>query len=115
MSAVGSWQVTLVAPMATQEMVLRVLTLGDDFTGIIESAMGNMHIAGAAIDNRLHWVMDVKKPMRIKVTCEVVVEGDTLSGTAKLGIFGKAKMTGRRIADDVPAPIGQGDDSASQR
>jgi hypothetical protein len=115
MSALGSWQVTLVAPMATQQMLLRILTLSDDFTGIIESAMGNMNITGTASENRLHWVMDVKKPMRIKVTCEVVVEGDTLSGTAKLGIFGKAKMTGRRIAGDVPATIVHDDDSASQR
>jgi hypothetical protein len=115
MSALGSWNVTLVAPMGTQEMLLRILTLGDDFTGIIESVMGNMNITGTAIENRLQWVMDVKKPMRIKVTCEVVVEGDTLSGTAKLGIFGKAKMTGRRIAGDVPATLVHAEDSASQR
>lgn len=112
MNAVGSWKVTLVAPMATQEMLLRILTLGGNFTGVIESAMGNMDIAGAVVENRLQWVMDVKKPMRIKVTCEAVVEGDTLSGTAKLGIFGKAKMTGRRVAGDVPA-IERGDDSAA--
>ncbi len=114
MSALGSWKVTLVAPMATQEMLLRVLTLGADFTGIIESAMGNMNIAGTAIDNRLHWVMDVKKPMRIKVTCEVLIEGDRLSGTAKLGIFGKAKMSGERIAGDEASTI-VADDSASER
>lgn len=114
MSALGSWQVTLVAPMATQEMRLRILTLGEDFTGMIESVMGNMNITGATIENRLHWVMDVKKPMRIKVTCEIVIEGDTLSGTAKLGIFGKAKMTGRRIAGDAPTTIVD-DDPASQR
>jgi hypothetical protein len=114
MSALGSWQVTLVAPMATQEMLLRILTLGENFTGMIESVMGNMNITGTAIENRLHWVMDVKKPMRIKVTCEIVVEGDTLSGTAKLGIFGKAKMTGRRIAGDVSTTI-EADDPAPQR
>jgi hypothetical protein len=115
MSALGNWQVTLVAPMATQEMQLRILTLGADFTGVIESAMGNMNIAGTAIENRLRWVMDAKKPMRIKITCEVVVEGDTLSGTAKLGIFGKAKMSGKRLAGDAPAAVVDEADSASQR
>ncbi len=114
MSAVGSWKVTLVAPMATQEMLLRILTQSRDFTGVIESAMGDMNIAGTADENRLHWVMDVKKPMRIKVTCDVAVHDDTLSGTAKLGIFGKAKMTGIRIANDAPAAIGADDDPASQ-
>ena len=82
MSALGSWQVTLVAPMATQEMLLRILTLGEDFTGMIESVMGNMNITGTVSEDRLHWVMDVQKPMRIKVTCEVVVEGDTLDRRA---------------------------------
>ena len=115
MSAVGGWKVTLVAPMATQEMLLRVLTLDDNFTGVIESTMGNMNIAGTAIENRLQWVMDVKKPMRIKVTCEVAIEGDTLNGTAKLGIFGKAKMTGTRIAGDAPGTAVQEEDPASQR
>jgi hypothetical protein len=113
MSAIGSWQVTLVAPMATQEMLLRVLTLGENFSGVIESVMGNMNITGTVGGNRLHWVMDVKKPMRIKVTCEVVVEGDSLSGTAKLGIFGKATMTGIRIAGESPATGVQDDDPAS--
>jgi hypothetical protein len=115
MSAVGSWNVTLVAPMGRQEMLLRILTQSDNFTGIIESVMGNMNITGTAMENRLQWIMDVKKPMRIKVTCEVVVEGDTLSGTAKLGIFGKAKMTGKRIAGDSPATVVHDDDSASLR
>jgi hypothetical protein len=101
MSALGSWQVTLVAPMVTQEMLLRILTLGEDFTGMIESVMGNMNITGTAIENRLHWVMDVKKPMRIKVTCEIVIEGDTLSGSAKLGIFGKAQLGHRAISDPI--------------
>ena len=112
MSAIGSWRVTLVAPMATQEMLLRILTLGDNFTGIIESAMGNMNITGTAVDNRLRWVMDVKKPMRIKVTCEIVIEGDALSGTARLGIFGKATMTGERAraAGEAPATVVQDDD-----
>ena len=114
MSAIGSWRVTLVAPMATQEMLLRILTLGDNFTGIIESAMGNMNITGTAVDNRLRWVMDVKKPMRIKVTCEIVIEGDALSGTARLGIFGKATMTGERAraAGEAPATVVQDDDPA---
>jgi hypothetical protein len=114
MSAVGSWKVTLVAPMATQEMRLRILTQSEGFTGVIESAMGNMDIAGTAVENRLQWVMDVKKPMRIKVACDVIVRDDTLSGTAKLGIFGKATMTGTRIADEAPAAIAPDDDSASQ-
>jgi len=103
MSAIGDWNVTLVAPMASQEMLLRILTLDGHFSGVIESSMGNMNISGTAAENRLHWIMDVQKPMRIKVTCEVVVEGDTLSGTAKLGIFGKAKMTGKRIIGDASA------------
>jgi len=115
MSAIGSWKVTLVAPMATQEMLLRILTLSDTFTGVVESVMGNMNITGTAVANGLHWVMDVQKPMRIKVTCEVVIQGDTLSGTAKLGIFGKAKMTGNRIAAYAPSTIVPDDDSASQR
>jgi hypothetical protein len=36
--------------------------------------------------------------MPIKLTFEVQVQGETMTGHAKLGVFGKAKLEGRRIS-----------------
>jgi hypothetical protein len=39
----------------------------------------------------------VKKPTAIKLTFEAKIEGDTITGHGKLGMFGKAELTGQRI------------------
>ena len=97
MSAAGSWKVTLSTPMGPQVMQLHVVTQGEAFTGRIESPMGDKAIAGSAQGNTLNWTMDVTKPMSATVTVDVVVDGDTMTGAAKLGFFGKAKLTGERV------------------
>jgi hypothetical protein len=98
MSAAGSWKVTASTPVGPQIMHLHIVTQGDRFTGRIESPMGDLDIAGRASGNVLSWVTEITKPMSMKVTFEVAVDGDTLSGTAKMGFLGKAKLQGERIA-----------------
>jgi hypothetical protein len=109
MRSLGSWAVTMTAKVGAQDMQLHILTQDDGFTGVMESAMGNMDIAGTVAGNRLSWAMDVRKPMPIKLTCEVAIDGDRLHGTAKLGIFGKAELTGERIATAAPDAIARDD------
>ena len=92
------WAMTLKTPMGPQEMVLQIVRDGGAFTGRIDSPMGsesvgNGKIAGAT----LTWTMDVKKPVAIKVSFEVRIDGDTLTGQAKLGLFGKSELSGRRL------------------
>jgi carbon-monoxide dehydrogenase large subunit len=41
--------------------------------------------------------MAVKKPMSIKLTFTVEIDGDQMSGKAKLGVFGTATLTGERV------------------
>ena len=98
MNAVGSWKVTLSTQMGPQVITLHIATQDDEFTGRIESPMGNQDVTGSVTGNTLSWTMEVTKPMRIKVTFAVAIDGDTLSGTAKLGFFGKVAVTGERLA-----------------
>lgn len=79
-------------------MELQIVTHGDTFTGSIDSTMGNLTIAGEVKGAALHWVMQLTKPMPLKVTFDVEVDGDTLTGTAKMGFLGKAKLRGERIS-----------------
>ena len=96
-NAIGSWKVTMSTPAGPQEMHLRIDTLSDNFTGRIESPMGNHDIAGSVTANTLNWQMKTAKPIPITVTFKVQFEGDTLNGSAKLGIFGKSTVTGCRL------------------
>jgi cytochrome P450 len=92
------WQLTLQTPMGPQEMTLQLVRDANTFTGNISSPMGSEVIKNGQIEgNTLAWTMDVKKPMPIKLKFEAQVAGNTMTGHAKLGVFGKAKLEGRRL------------------
>jgi cytochrome P450 len=92
------WALTMQTPMGPQEMTLHLVREATTLSGMIESPMGSEVIKDGQINgDTLTWVMDVKKPMPIKLKFEAQVQGATLTGSAKLGVFGKAKLEGRRL------------------
>jgi aerobic carbon-monoxide dehydrogenase large subunit len=93
----GSWKMVLATPMGPQEMVGRFTTEGDVLKGMLESPEGSMDFTGTVTGNQLKWEMKVKKPMPITLKYDLVVDGNALSGKAKLGMFGTAKVTGVRM------------------
>ena len=93
-----SWKMTLKTPMGPQEMVMQVVRNGATFTGRIDSPMGSETITNGTIaGDQLTWTMAVKKPVAINVSFEVKLQGDSMTGSAKLGMFGKAAVTGERV------------------
>ena len=109
LSAAGNWKVTLSTPVGPQVIQLRIALDGARFSGRIDGPMGSHDIAGEVGGNTLAWVMQVNKPVPVKVSFSVTVDGDSLSGYAKAGIFGKAPLHGERIAaDTVAAPAEAG-------
>jgi len=107
MNAVGIWQVTLATPVGPQAMQLHIATQAATFSGRIESPMGDLEVNGTVKGNALNWTMDVTKPMKVKVTFDVVIDGDTMTGVAKTGFLGKAKITGQRITADAAGASSQ--------
>ena len=78
---------------------MQIVRQGEGFTGRIDSPMGSELINdGKITGDTLNWVMQVKKPTSIKVTFEAKVQGDSIRGYAKLGLFGKAELTGARVS-----------------
>ncbi len=114
MNADGSWKVTLSTKMGAQDLLLHIATQGNSLTGRIESPMGNIDIAGEISGNTLRWDMKISKPISMKASYEVSIDGDTMSGFAKLGFLGKAKVSGERIATSAPtSSSAQQDDAPS--
>lgn len=101
MNADGSWKVTLSTKLGAQALELHIATQDNRFTGRIDSPMGNVDIAGDVVGNTLSWDMKITKPISMKASYEISIEGDTMSGTAKLGFLGKAKVSGERVARTV--------------
>jgi hypothetical protein len=58
--------------------------------------MGGEDISGKIAGDTLTWTMDVTKPMKIKLSFEVKVAENKMTGSAKLGMFGKAAINGER-------------------
>ena len=100
----GRWDVTMEMAVGTQKMTLLIDSADETFVGRVESGMGNFAVAGRVASNRLQWEMKAKKPMPITVNFDVTVEEDSMSGMAKLGIFGKAKVSGRRVSNENTTP-----------
>jgi cytochrome P450 len=92
------WKMTLKTPMGPQEMTAQIVRQGDGFTGRIDSPMGSETMKnGKIVADTLTWTMEATKPMKIKLSFEVKIEGDKMTGKAKLGLFGSASLTGQRI------------------
>jgi hypothetical protein len=54
-------------------------------------------IAGRISGNTLTWTLSLTKPISLKLGFEAGVDGDKMTGTVKLGMFGKAALAGKRI------------------
>ena len=91
------WKITLNTSMGPQEMTAHLVRKGDTFNGRIDSPMGSQEISnGTATGDSLTWTMAVKKPMPLKIVFAVEIQGDKMTGKAKLGVFGTAALTGER-------------------
>jgi carbon-monoxide dehydrogenase large subunit len=93
----GAWKMVLATAMGPQEMVGHFATNGSVLTGKLESPQGSQEFEGVVDGNHLKWEMKVTKPMPLTLKYELTIDGDALTGKAKLGFFGTAKVTGERL------------------
>jgi carbon-monoxide dehydrogenase large subunit len=98
----GMWKMTLATPLGPQSFTGRLATSADGrvITGTLYS--GNLDPAsfeGTADGNHLIWDLKVTKPVKVTLNYDVLIDGDTLTGKVKMGIFGKAKLTGERMPE----------------
>ncbi len=97
MSVDGDWKLVLETPMGPQEAQLTVKTTSATaFDGVMSGQAGEQTFAGAIDGDTLTWTTDITTPMPLTLEFDVTVAGDTMSGSAKLGMFGSAPVTGAR-------------------
>ncbi|WP_432969483.1 hypothetical protein [Dactylosporangium sp. CA-233914] len=99
MDVSGTWNLIVDSPMGKQDVSLRVVADNGVLTGtLINNAykMESEIFDGAVTDDRVQWKV---KLQRAPVTLSFggVVTGDTMTGSAKTGMFGKFAFSGRRI------------------
>jgi aerobic carbon-monoxide dehydrogenase large subunit len=97
-TAAGKWHVVMNPPVgAPQEMTATFEIDGTALSGRFDSDQGSQEFSGTAEGNRLKWEMKVTQPVSLTLKYDLTVSGDTLSGKAKLGILGSAKVSGTRL------------------
>jgi hypothetical protein len=94
---VGSWDVTIETPIGKMAAVFDISEENGLISGTARSGDEVVEIREAVADgDRLTWVQNVQKPMKLTLKFDVVVDGDSMTGTSKAAIFPASKLYGTR-------------------
>ena len=108
MSLTGIWNISISTPIGTQSVVLELTESGGVVAGIAKSDAENTPLINPVLDgNRLTWKQSITRPMRLNLTFDVTIDGDTLTGTSKAGMLPTSKVTGTRAIAPSIARDGQ--------
>ncbi len=93
----GTWNMSMKTPLGEQAGTLTLATDGGTLTGTMSGPQGSMALEGGTVDgNSLAWTVNMTSPMPIKVEATATIDGDSITGEAKLGAFGTAPFSGSR-------------------
>lgn len=97
MTVEGTWDVAIATPIGTTNAVLELHARDGALSGTAQAAdesvvLSNIVFAG----DRLTWSQAITKPMRLNLSFDMTVTGDTMTGKAKAGLLPTSKVTGQR-------------------
>lgn len=95
----GKWEISLESPMGAQTSILDLKAEGDVLTGT-QTNSDNVPVEisdGVVSGDSFSYMVKFKKPMPMKIKADGKVEGDKISGIAKMAM-GKAEFQGTRIS-----------------
>jgi hypothetical protein len=93
----GTWDVTIDTLIGKMEVVFEITEQDGVIDGTARSDAETVEFIDAVADgNSLTWSQNVTTPMRLTLKFDVNVEGDSMTGTSKAGIFPASKVYGSR-------------------
>ncbi|QQD18555.1 hypothetical protein I6N98_01375 [Spongiibacter nanhainus] len=98
MGFAGNWDVVLNTPMGAQKGKMAIETQDSTLTGEMTSPIGIIKVEDGKVDgDTATWVCKLTKPMLVKLSFNVKVQGDELKGKVKVGPMGQSDFSGTRI------------------
>lgn len=99
MSAAGTWDLVIATPIGRQAVTLD-LTIDTD-TAVVRGTATGASESVPLIDpmltgDRLTWRQSITRPIRLNLTFDVTIDGDTLTGTSCAGRLPTSTVTGTR-------------------
>ena len=93
----GLWDVTLATPIGKMAVVLDISDGDGVIRGTAATADETVDFIDALADgNQLTWTQNVTTPMKLTLKFDVTVEGDEMTGGAKVGFMPASTLTGSR-------------------
>ena len=98
MAADGKWQLTINTPLGAQQSTLVVSASGDALQGTQSAASGDERPIedGKIAGDNLSWKASISKPMPMTLEFSATVQGNSMTGSVKLGPFGTQSFRGVR-------------------
>jgi len=98
MAVDGTWKLTLNTPMGTQESTLVISTAGGKATATQSAGSSDARpVDDVTVDgNNVSWKASITKPMALTLEFNGTVNGDSMDGRVKLGMFGTQSFSGVR-------------------
>lgn len=93
----GIWDVTIDTPIGKMAVVFNITEHDGVIQGTASSDAETVDFIDAVGDgDRLTWSQAVTTPMRLTLKFDVTVDGESMTGTSKAGIFPSSKVYGSR-------------------
>ena len=99
MSYTGKWDLTLAAPSGPIKFIMDATQDGSRLTGTGMTSSGDTaEVQDGKVDGaNASWNTPIKKPVSVTLGFSATVDGDKMSGSAKIGMFGSVKFEGSRL------------------
>jgi hypothetical protein len=98
MKSDGSWVIEMHSPMGKQELSFDLQSNGNQLFGAITGTEeAKPEITDGKIEGSVaSWKLRVSKPMPVTLKFKVTIDGDSMVGKVKPGMFPPFQVTGRR-------------------
>jgi hypothetical protein len=99
-SAAGLWRVEFVTPLGQVAVNMTINQTGTRLTGHVTDEFGEYELAGRVVDGQITAVWSVPEDGKLlEITMTGKLDGNVISGTAKLGDVGEGPLSARRTGD----------------
>ena len=97
MSLTGTWNISISTPIGKQSVKLELTEKDGSVEGVAKGDAETTPLIDPVLNgNRLTWKQSITKPMRLNLTFDVTIDGNTLIGTSKAGMLPTSKVIGKR-------------------
>jgi len=99
-SAAGMWRVEFVTPLGQVAVNMTINQSDTKLTGHVTDEFGEWEVAGRIVDSQVTVVWSVPEDGKmLEITMKGKLEGNVITGTAKLGNVGEGPLSARRTGD----------------